>query len=172
MNSAAGQRRTAPRNLRAAYHAGGDGVAIGIDAGAGDGQGGGRGAGGIVWIRAAQGGAEIHAARAVEVDELGHVGQRIAVRGAQQRNPRMRSGPIGRRISVHVGIPGVIDTANLNDIGGPDIRRRAGREGQQPSGVRATGIDTGGGDDLKVDGLVLARVDPNEDYQYGQIVST
>ena len=36
--------------------------------------------------------------------------------------------------------------------------------------VRATGIDTGDGDDLKVDGLLLARVDPNEDYAYGDIV--
>lgn len=36
--------------------------------------------------------------------------------------------------------------------------------------VRATGIDTGGGDDLQVDGLFLARVDPDEDYQYGEIV--
>jgi competence protein ComEC len=36
--------------------------------------------------------------------------------------------------------------------------------------VRATAIDTGNGTDLKVDGLLLARVDPNEDYQYGEIV--
>lgn len=36
--------------------------------------------------------------------------------------------------------------------------------------VRATGIDTGDGDDLEVDGLLLARVDPNEEYEYGNIV--
>lgn len=36
--------------------------------------------------------------------------------------------------------------------------------------VRATGIDTGDGTDLEVDGLLLARVDPNEEYQYGEIV--
>lgn len=36
--------------------------------------------------------------------------------------------------------------------------------------VRATGIDTGDGNDLPVDGLLLARVDPNEDYFYGEIV--
>lgn len=36
--------------------------------------------------------------------------------------------------------------------------------------VRATGIDTGDGNDLPVDGLLLARVDPNEDYFYGEVV--
>lgn len=36
--------------------------------------------------------------------------------------------------------------------------------------VRATSIDTGDGTDLQVDGLLLARVDPDEDYQYGDIV--
>jgi competence protein ComEC len=36
--------------------------------------------------------------------------------------------------------------------------------------VRATGIDTGDGADLKVDGLLLARVDPNEDFHYGDII--
>ena len=36
--------------------------------------------------------------------------------------------------------------------------------------VRATGIDTGNGTDLQVDGLLLARVDPNEEYAYGDIV--
>ncbi len=36
--------------------------------------------------------------------------------------------------------------------------------------VRATGIDTGDGADLKVDGLLLARVDPNDEYHYGEIV--
>ncbi|RJP46402.1 MAG: ComEC/Rec2 family competence protein [Anaerolineaceae bacterium] len=36
--------------------------------------------------------------------------------------------------------------------------------------VRATGIDTGDGTDLKVDGLLLARVDPNDEYQYGEII--
>jgi competence protein ComEC len=36
--------------------------------------------------------------------------------------------------------------------------------------VRATGIDTGDGTDLKVGGLLLARVDPNDNYHYGEIV--
>lgn len=36
--------------------------------------------------------------------------------------------------------------------------------------VRATGIDTGDGDDLQVDGLFLARLDPDEEYQYGEVV--
>ena len=36
--------------------------------------------------------------------------------------------------------------------------------------VHATGIDTGDGTDLEVDGLLLARVDPNDEYQYGDIV--
>jgi competence protein ComEC len=36
--------------------------------------------------------------------------------------------------------------------------------------VRATGIDTGNGTDLKVDGFLLARVDPNDEYKYGDIV--
>lgn len=36
--------------------------------------------------------------------------------------------------------------------------------------VRATGIDTGDGNDLPVDGLLLARVNPNEDYFYGEVV--
>ena len=36
--------------------------------------------------------------------------------------------------------------------------------------VRATGIDTGDGTDLQVDGLLLARVDPNDEYAYGDIV--
>ncbi|RIK25847.1 MAG: hypothetical protein DCC54_09200, partial [Anaerolineae bacterium] len=36
--------------------------------------------------------------------------------------------------------------------------------------VRATGIDTGDGNDLPVDGLLLARADPNEDYFYGEVV--
>ena len=36
--------------------------------------------------------------------------------------------------------------------------------------VHATGIDTGDGTDLEADGLLLARVDPNDEYHYGQIV--
>lgn len=36
--------------------------------------------------------------------------------------------------------------------------------------VRATGIDTGDGTDLEVDGLLLARVDTNDEYEYGQII--
>jgi competence protein ComEC len=36
--------------------------------------------------------------------------------------------------------------------------------------VRATSIDTGNGTDLKVDGILLARVDPNDEYKYGEIV--
>ncbi|MBI5932297.1 MAG: ComEC/Rec2 family competence protein [Chloroflexi bacterium] len=36
--------------------------------------------------------------------------------------------------------------------------------------LRATGIDTGGGTDLQVDGLLLARVDSNEEYHYGQVI--
>ncbi len=36
--------------------------------------------------------------------------------------------------------------------------------------VRATGIDTGDGTDLQVDGLLLARVDPNEEYNYGEVI--
>ena len=33
--------------------------------------------------------------------------------------------------------------------------------------VRVTAIDTGAGTDLQVNGLLLVRVDPNEEYQYG-----
>ena len=36
--------------------------------------------------------------------------------------------------------------------------------------VRATSIDTGDGNDLKVDGFLLARVDPYEKYQYGEVL--
>lgn len=36
--------------------------------------------------------------------------------------------------------------------------------------VRATSVDTGDENDLLVDGLFLARVDPNEDYQYGEVI--
>lgn len=36
--------------------------------------------------------------------------------------------------------------------------------------VRATAIDTGDGTDLSVDGLLLARVNPNDEYHYGEIV--
>ncbi len=36
--------------------------------------------------------------------------------------------------------------------------------------LRATGIDTGGGTDLQVDGLLLARVDSNDEYHYGQVI--
>lgn len=36
--------------------------------------------------------------------------------------------------------------------------------------LRATGIDTGGGTDLQLDGLLLARVDSNEEYRYGQVI--
>lgn len=36
--------------------------------------------------------------------------------------------------------------------------------------LRATGIDAGDGTDLPVDGLFLARVDPNEEFHYGEIV--
>lgn len=36
--------------------------------------------------------------------------------------------------------------------------------------LRATSIDTGDGADLTVDGLLLARVDPNEEFHYGEII--
>ncbi len=36
--------------------------------------------------------------------------------------------------------------------------------------VRTTGIDTGDGDDLTISGFLLARVDPNDPYAYGDIV--
>ncbi len=36
--------------------------------------------------------------------------------------------------------------------------------------VRAIAIDTGGGSDLKVDGLLLVRVDPNQTYHYGDVL--
>jgi len=36
--------------------------------------------------------------------------------------------------------------------------------------IRATKVDTGGGSDLTVDGLLLARVDSNAEYHYGDIL--
>ena len=36
--------------------------------------------------------------------------------------------------------------------------------------VRATRIDTGGGTDLESNGLLLARVDPDESYEYGDVI--
>ena len=36
--------------------------------------------------------------------------------------------------------------------------------------VRVTGLDTGEDRDLQVDGLLLVRVDPNEEYQYGDVL--
>jgi competence protein ComEC len=36
--------------------------------------------------------------------------------------------------------------------------------------IRAAGVDTGSGNNLQVDGLLLARVDANENYQYGDVI--
>ncbi|MEW5941524.1 MAG: ComEC/Rec2 family competence protein, partial [Chloroflexota bacterium] len=36
--------------------------------------------------------------------------------------------------------------------------------------VRVAAVDTGGGSDLPVDGLLLARVDVNDEYQYGDVI--
>jgi competence protein ComEC len=36
--------------------------------------------------------------------------------------------------------------------------------------VRATGLDNGDGEDLEVNGLLLARADPNQTYEYGDIL--
>lgn len=36
--------------------------------------------------------------------------------------------------------------------------------------IRVTGLDTGEDKDLEVNGLLLVRVDPNEEYQYGEVL--
>jgi competence protein ComEC len=36
--------------------------------------------------------------------------------------------------------------------------------------IRVTGLDTGGGTDLTVNGLLLARVDPDQTYHYGEVI--